>query len=257
MSTAITRVNIIGAAVSAINMSQALAFFREAVAERRRTYVCVADAHAILWGHWDKDFRRVHNSAGMVTPDGMPLVWLCRRAGQRHVERVYGPDLMQALCAASAREGYRHVLVGGAEGVAGRLATSLSARYPALQVVDTFTPPFRPLTDAEEDELVARVNQAAPDIVWIGLSTPKQERLMARLRPRLEAPVLVGVGAAFNFLSGSVKQAPRAIQRSGLEWLFRLATEPRRLWRRYLSVIPLFLALTTMQQLGLRRFSVD
>ena len=170
----------------------------------------------------------------------MPLVWLSRARGFGYVNRVYGPDLMLALCERSLSKGYRHFLYGGAPGVPEKLAENLKRRFPGLDVVGTYSPPFRPLTHEEDERVVRMINEAGPDIVWVGLSTPKQERWMAGHIGRLEAPVLIGVGAAFDFHSGVKRQAPRWMQRSGLEWLFRLLTEPRRLWRRYLIYNSLF-----------------
>jgi N-acetylglucosaminyldiphosphoundecaprenol N-acetyl-beta-D-mannosaminyltransferase len=181
----------------------------------------------------DPELLRIHNAAGMVTPDGMPLVWLARRAGFPHVDRVYGPDLVLACCEASVARGYRHFLYGGGPGVPERLAERLQARFPGLRVVGCHSPPFRALVSREDDTVVERINASGADIVWVGLSTPKQERWMHTHRPYLTAPVLIGVGAAFDFHAGLKRQAPRWIQRSGLEWLFRLSQEPRRLWRRY------------------------
>ncbi len=193
----------------------------------------------------------------MTTPDGMPLVWLSRLHGRRHVSRVYGPDLLIAVCQESIRAGYRHFFYGGAEGVPEALAAALLRRFPGLVVAGTYSPPFRPLTPEEDEQIVAMIDRARPDIVWVGLGAPKQEYWMAEHVGRLEAPVMVGVGAAFDFHSGRKKQAPRWMQRSGLEWLFRLLTEPRRLWRRYLINNPLFLWLVALQLLGLRRYPLD
>jgi N-acetylglucosaminyldiphosphoundecaprenol N-acetyl-beta-D-mannosaminyltransferase len=201
--------------------------------------------------HRNQDLRRIHNAAGLVTPDGMPLVWLAHRHGYGHVERVYGPDLMLALCESSASAGYRHFLYGGAKGVPERLAENLLRRFSKLKIVGTYSPPFGPLSDEEDEELVQAINESNPDIVWVGLSTPKQERWMATHVDRLTAPVLIGVGAAFDFHSGEKRQAPRLMQRSGLEWLFRLLCEPQRLWRRYLVNNSQFTMLILLQLLGL------
>jgi len=157
---------------------------------------------------------------------------------------------MLAVCGETTAAGWRHYFYGGEPGVVEALAARLLDRFPGLTVAGTTTPPFRPLTQAEEEETVARINNARPDIVWVGLSSAAQERWMADHRDRLSAPLLVGVGAAFDFLSGRKPQAPRWIQRSGLEWLFRLATEPRRLWRRYRQY-PLFVLLIAAEALGL------
>jgi N-acetylglucosaminyldiphosphoundecaprenol N-acetyl-beta-D-mannosaminyltransferase len=170
---------------------------------------------------------------------------------------VYGPDLLLACCSRSLASGYRHFFYGGAPGVPERLIERLSARFPGLCVAGGFSPPFRALTSEEDLALVRRINEAQPDIVWVGLSTPKQERWMWEHRGRLKAPVFIGVGAAFDFHAGLKRQAPRWMQRNGLEWVFRLLTEPRRLWRRYLRNNPVFVWLTLLQGLGLRRYEVE
>ena len=251
------RANILGVGVSALNMTMALEVIEGWIERREPHYVCVTGVHGVMESQRDENLRRIHNRAGLVTPDGMPLVWLSRLKGFRHVERVYGPDLMLALCERSAAKGYRHFFYGGAEGVPEQLASVLQKRFPGLQVAGTFSPPFRPLTPEEDDQIIQMINEAAPDIVWVGLSTPKQERWMAEHVGRLTAPVLIGVGAAFDFLTGRKPQAPRWMQRAGLEWLFRLLTEPRRLWRRYLINNPLFVALVVLQALGVRRDAPD
>ena len=253
----LARVNILGVGISAINMAMALEIIEGWIAKRESHYVCVTGVHGVMESQRDEQLRRIHNKAGLVTPDGMPLVWLSRLKGHRHVERVYGPDLVLALCERSVERQYRHFFYGGAEGVPEELAANLRRHFPELQVAGTYSPPFRPLTPAEDEQVVQMLNQAAPDIVWVGLSTPKQERWMAAHVGRIEAPVLIGVGAAFDFLTGRKRQAPRWMQRNGLEWLFRLLTEPRRLWRRYLINNPLFVLLVLAQALGLRRYSLE
>jgi N-acetylglucosaminyldiphosphoundecaprenol N-acetyl-beta-D-mannosaminyltransferase len=199
----------------------------------------------------------VINQADMAAPDGMPLVWLCRFHGHRGVSRVYGPDLMLALCDHSVAGGYRHFFYGGAPGVAERLAATLKERYPGLQVAGTHAPPFRPVGAMEERSVIEAINAIDPDIIWVGLGTPKQDHWLAQHRPLLTAPVLVAVGAAFDMLSGSIPQAPRWMQRSGLEWLFRLCQEPRRLAHRYLVYNPLFLMHVFLQLTGLRQYPTD
>jgi N-acetylglucosaminyldiphosphoundecaprenol N-acetyl-beta-D-mannosaminyltransferase len=202
--------------------------------------VCVTGVHGVMESQRDEELRRIHNRAGMVTPDGMPLVWLSRLAGQGHVRRVYGPDLMLACCQRSPGIGHRHFFYGGAEGVPQRLIDRLQARFPGLAVAGGYSPPFGALSPEEDEAIVRRINGANADIVWVGLSTPKQEHWMSEHRERLSAPVLIGVGAAFDFNAGLKRQAPRWMQQSGTEWLFRLLTEPRRLWRRYLVNNPVF-----------------
>lgn len=249
-----TRHNILGVYASAINIPIALDTIAGWVGRREQHYVCITGVHGVIESQDDPELRRIHNAAGMVTPDGMPLVWLMRGAGHRHVARVYGPDLMLAVFAESARRGYRHYFYGGGEGIAELLAERLSARFPGAQIVGTYCPPFRALSAEEDAAVVAQINAARPDIVWVGLSTPKQERWMAAHLGKVEAPVLIGVGAAFDFHAGVKPQAPRWMQRSGLEWLFRMASEPRRLAGRYLRNNPRFAYLIVGQLLGLRRY---
>lgn len=248
------RVDVLGVGVSAITMADALAMIDRWITAADRQYVCVTGVHGVMESQRDQALRRIHNMAGLVTPDGMPLVWLSHRRGLRHVERVYGPDLMLACCEVSQSKGYRHFFYGGAEGVPERLADRLQRRFPALQIVGTESPPFRELTSSEERTLIDTIGAARPDVLWVGLSTPKQERWMARYVRRLPVPVMIGVGAAFDIHAGVKAQAPRWMRRSGLEWLFRLACEPRRLGRRYLVNNPLFVCLLLLQSLGVVRY---
>ncbi len=241
------RAPVLGLGVSTITFRDALDALDAFVRARRPHYVCITGVHGVIACRSDAELRAIHEAAALVTPDGMPLVFMANRLGFGPVERVYGPDLMRAVCADSARRGYRHFLYGGAPGVAEGLAETLRRHYAGIAVVGTHCPPFRPLTAAEDAAIVAEINAARPDIVWVGLSTPKQERWMAAHHGRLDVPVMIGVGAAFDFLAGTKRQAPRWMQRSGLEWLFRLATEPRRLAGRYASIVPRFLALAGLQ----------
>lgn len=252
----IERVNVLGVGVSAITMAQAVTTIERWISQHTPHYICVTGVHGVMESQRDPELRRIHNAAGLVTPDGMPLVWVSHCHGQRYVERVYGPDLMLAVCTRSVTPGYRHYLYGGAEGVPELLASRLLQRFPGIQIVGMYSPPFRQLTPEEDTELVQRINATQPDIVWVGLSTPKQERWMAAHIGRLTASVLIGVGAAFDFHAGLKPQAPRWMQRSGLEWFFRLVTEPRRLWRRYLINNPLFVVLVVQQTLGRVRYEI-
>lgn len=251
------RVNILGVGISAINMDMALHTIEGWIARCEPHYVCVTGVHGVMESQRDATLRRIHNAAGLVTPDGMPLVWTSRALGLRHVQRVYGPDLMLAVCERSAMQGYRHFLYGGAPGVADKLASCLRCLFPGIAIAGTYCPPFRSLTPAEDLAVVEQLNTVQPDIVWVGLSTPKQERWMATHVQRLRAPVLIGVGAAFDFLAGVKRQAPRWMQHSGLEWLFRLMLEPRRLWRRYLINNPWFLWLLFLAALGQKRYELE
>lgn len=257
MMTMPARVNILGVGISAINMEMAVAIFDAWIARRERQYVCVTGVHGVIESQRDPDLRAILCASGLTTPDGMPLVWLNKLLGLRYVGRVYGPDLMLAICARSVEKGYRHFLYGGDAGVADALAARLRERFPGVQIVGAYTPPFRPLTPEEDGEIVRMIDDARPDIVWVGLSTPKQERWMAAHHRRIAAPVMVGVGAAFDFHAGRKKQAPRWMRQSGLEWLFRLLQEPRRLWRRYLINNPTFIALVLLQALRLRQWRLS
>jgi len=241
------RGNVLGVNVSAIAMDDAIATIERWIAEGRREYVCVTGVHGIMECRRDASLREIHNDAGMVTPDGMPLVYFLRLAGKTRTQRVYGPDLMRKMTVVSGRRGYRQFYYGGDVGVAEKLRETLASAVPGLQVVGTLCPPFRDLTSAEDRAVVDAINAARPDIVWVGLSTPKQERWMARHRARIEAPVMIGVGAAFDFLAGTKRQAPQWMQRHALEWLFRLCSEPRRLWRRYAYIVPGFIILATRE----------
>lgn len=241
MAPAIPRVDVLGVGVSAVNMDQAVLEITRWVERRERHYVCVTGVHGVMESRRDPELRRIHNASGLTTPDGMPMVWAGHRAGAADMRRVYGPDLLLALSELAARRGWSSYFYGGAPGVAERLAARLAERFPGLVVAGTCAPPFRPLRSDEDAALTARIEQAAPDLVWVGLSTPKQERWMAAHRARLSAPVLLGIGAAFDIHAGLLPQAPAWMQRSGLEWLFRLGREPRRLAGRYLRNNPRFL----------------
>jgi N-acetylglucosaminyldiphosphoundecaprenol N-acetyl-beta-D-mannosaminyltransferase len=243
------RVDLLGVRISSINMSMALTTIDTWIASCQPAYVCVTPAHSVMDGHDHPDLRTIFNSSGMTTPDGMAVVWWLRWHGQRHVERVYGPDLMLAVCQHSQQKGYRHFFYGGAAGVAGELAQKLQSRFPGLKVAGCFTPPFRLLTPEEDRQVCRQIQDSQADIVWVGLGAPRQEVWMSEHKGRVGAPVLIGVGAAFDFLSGRKTQAPRWIQRSGLEWLFRLVSEPRRLWRRYLLGYPRFVVLAAIQRI--------
>jgi N-acetylglucosaminyldiphosphoundecaprenol N-acetyl-beta-D-mannosaminyltransferase len=251
------RANVLGIGVSAINLRAARDEIAAAIASGKKGYICVTGVHGVMEAQDNEKLRRILNGAFLNTPDGMPMVWVGRWQGYRQMERVYGPDLMLALCDGTREAGWTHFLYGGAEGVAESLKERLERRFPGIRIVGTWTPPFRPLTAEEEAELAREIGRVKPDIVWVGLSTPKQEEFMAAQIERLETKLMIGVGAAFDFHSGRVRQAPRWVQRSGLEWLFRLGCEPRRLWRRYLRNNPRFVFRILCQLLGLRRFHLE
>ena len=247
------RINVLGVGISEITYDSALEQIRAAIAERRKGYVTVTGVHGVSESQDDAALRDIHNRSFLTTPDGMPMVWMGRLAGSSVISRVYGPDLMLKVLQDGVTRGWRHFLFGGGDGVAEELRDALVSRMPRLQVVGTCTPPFRPLDEAEEADLARQVAEARPDCFWVGLSTPKQERFMARYLPRLDTTLMFGVGAAFDFHAGKVPQAPPSLQKAGLEWAYRLTKEPKRLWRRYLRNNPLFVGRAFLQLTGLRR----
>jgi N-acetylglucosaminyldiphosphoundecaprenol N-acetyl-beta-D-mannosaminyltransferase len=236
----IPRVDVLGVGISAIDMAQAMAEITRWVEKGERHYVCVTGVHGVMEARRDPELRQIHNASGLTTPDGMPLVWAGHRAGATHMRRVYGPDLMLAVSELAAQRGWASFFYGGGPGVPELLAERLTARFPGLRVAGTWSPPFRPPTAEEDQAIVELINRSGADLVWVGLSTPKQERWMAEHAGRLEVKALLGVGAAFDIHAGLLAQAPPWMQRSGLEWLYRLGREPTRLWRRYLRNNPRF-----------------
>jgi N-acetylglucosaminyldiphosphoundecaprenol N-acetyl-beta-D-mannosaminyltransferase len=253
MTAELERVNILGVGVSAINMNQALDQIDSWIKSNSRQYVCVCPVHSIMECRRSAEVRAVFNAAGMVTPDGMPVVWVARSSGHPHVSRVYGPDLMLAEL---QRLRHRHFFYGGGPGVAKQLAVTMRERFRGLQVAGVIEPPFASLDELCTPQTADAINRSGADIVWVGMSSPKQDLWMARMRPLLNAPVLIAVGAAFDFLSGNVAQAPLWMQRSGLEWAHRLATDPRRLWRRYLVDNPWFVWELALQKSRIKRFEL-
>jgi len=251
----VEKVNVLGVGVSVLDQRRARDFLFRALRNGTRGYVTVTGVPGVSDTQNDPALRDIFNRALLVTPDGMPMVWMGKIQGHPSIQRVYGPDLMLNLCKHSVEQGFTHFLYGGAPGVADELKENLEAKFPGLKIVGTYTPPFRPLNDLEIDDLRPRVREARPDFFWVGLSTPKQERFMAEYLTILpEAKIFLGVGAAFDLLIGRVRQAPRWMQRSGLEWFFRLWQEPRRLARRYLVNNPLFVLRSGAQLMGLRNY---
>jgi N-acetylglucosaminyldiphosphoundecaprenol N-acetyl-beta-D-mannosaminyltransferase len=223
------------------------------VASRERGYFCAAPVHALMVARNDPEMHDALLRSTMVMPDGMPLVWGVNLLGERLHDRVYGPELMLRYSRRCAERGHRVWLYGGRDqGSLAQLALNLRQHHPGIQVVGGYSPPFRPLTAGEEDAVVEQINEARPDVLWVGIGVPKQEKWMARMRDRLEVPVMCGVGAAFDFHSGRISQAPSWMQERGLEWMYRIAQEPRRLLPRYLWFNPLFVAVLARQLLAER-----
>lgn len=229
---------VLGVRVDAVQLSDTVEQLRRWIDDRESTtrFVAVTGMHGIAESRESSDFRRVLNAADLVVPDGMPLVWVGRTKGHRLRERVCGSELMDDFCRVSGNA-YRHFFYGGAPGVAEQLAKMLHKKH-GIVVAGTYSPPFRPLTEDEQNDFAVRLEQSAPDVLWVGLSTPKQEKWMYQQRIKLRVPVMLGVGAAFDMNSGRSRRAPHWMRECGLEWLFRLLQEPRRLWRRYLISIP-------------------
>jgi N-acetylglucosaminyldiphosphoundecaprenol N-acetyl-beta-D-mannosaminyltransferase len=241
------RISVLGVQVSAVNLDRAAEILWQCIHEDGRIYVCVTGVHGVMESQLDRALLDIHNGAGLVVPDGMPLVWMSRLYGNPQAERICGRDLMRRMTAISAGRGYRQFYYGSSEQVSDRLKRVLSTQYPGLSIAGSICPPFRPLTPEEDTAIVEMINAARPDILWIGLSTPKQERWMSSHLHELDVPVMIGVGAAFDFLAGTVPEAPTWMQRSGLEWLYRLCAEPRRLGPRYAYIVPGFLALAAAE----------
>jgi N-acetylglucosaminyldiphosphoundecaprenol N-acetyl-beta-D-mannosaminyltransferase len=245
--------DVLGVKVSAINLSIAVHLAGQWIAAGKPGYVCATGVHGIMEAQSDPELRHILNHAAINAPDGMPMSWVGWLQGFLTMDRVFGPDFLSAMCRLSVERGYRNFLYGGKPGVAELLSKALQARFPGLQIVGTYTPPFRNLTSREEEELAAQVRASTPHIIWVGLSTPKQERFMAQYVERLETPLLVGVGAAFDYHTGRIRDCPGWVKRAGLQWLHRLIQDPVHLWRRYLRHNPTFLWHIACQLAGFRR----
>ena len=244
---------VLGVRVNAIQIPDVIAQAERWIAERNSTrFITFTGMHGVSEALDDPALRDIHNAADLVVPDGKSLVWVGRLHGKQMKRRVYGPEFMEAFCAATGPL-YRHFFYGGAEGVAQALARVEKERH-GIQIAGVYTPPFRPLTGAEEQEIKALVECTRPDILWVGLSTPKQERWMFAHRHSLDVPVMCGVGAAFDLNTGRLTQAPGWMREHGLEWLFRLLVEPKRLWRRYLLKGSRFVWNVALESLGLKKF---
>jgi N-acetylglucosaminyldiphosphoundecaprenol N-acetyl-beta-D-mannosaminyltransferase len=247
-------IEVLGVPVSAVDYDGVMDWMDGTVAAGGRGYICVAATHTVMVAQEDDAAMDAVLGASLVVPDGQPLVWALRALGRPLPDRVYGPDLMLRHCERAAANGSRIFLYGGRnQGALVQLTLNLRRRFPGLRVVGGCSPPFRDLAEEELDAVAQEINRSDADIVWVGIGVPKQEKWMAAMRDRLDAPVLVGVGAAFDFHAGLVPQAPAWMQSAGLEWAFRLAQEPRRLWKRYLRYNPRFVAGFGAQWLRSRR----
>jgi N-acetylglucosaminyldiphosphoundecaprenol N-acetyl-beta-D-mannosaminyltransferase len=245
------RVNILGVKVHATSMDRTLSWIESALASEGKGYICVTGVHGVMESQVDSNLRRIINSSSLTIPDGRPTVWVGWLRGFFKMRQVTGPDMMLKVCALSAKKGYRHFFYGGNEGIADELKERLTRRFPGLNVIGTYTPPFRPLNEVEEAELIRTVSELKPDFFWIGLSTPKQEKFMDHYKSKLDAKLLVGVGAAFDIHTGRINDAPYWMKFMGVQWLHRIYQDPSRLWRRYCVNNPRFLYYLTLEMLGI------
>lgn len=257
VSYLLPRINVLGVKINAISMDIAVKSIAQWIEKREKIYCNVCTVHTVMECSNNSALRSIVNNSALSTPDGMPLVWLAHYYGFHEATRVYGPDLMIAVCERSVTNGYRHFFYGGNEGVAEQLSTVLRNKYPGLQIAGSYSPPYRDVGYIEETSIIESINNTSPDIIWVGLGTPKQDFWVAQHREQLKAPILIAVGAAFDFHTGRVRQAPKWIQRAGFEWFFRLVMEPRRLAHRYFKYNSLFLILITLQLMRLRRFPIE
>jgi N-acetylglucosaminyldiphosphoundecaprenol N-acetyl-beta-D-mannosaminyltransferase len=241
--------DVLGVKISAVDPQKAEEVIADMIVHRQKGYVCVAPVSTVMDCRKDPAYCQIVNHADMVTPDGAPIAWLGCLAGHKHVRRTYGPDLMLQLCDHSRALGWKHFFYGGTPEVCDKLEHRLKEQFPGVNIVGKFSPPFMPQAMPLDKELALRINALQPDIIWVGLGAPKQDFWNVLNRGVLDAPVLVGIGAAFDFLSGMKPQAPRWMQNAGLEWLFRLCCEPQRLWRRYLIGNAQFLGLLLVDRL--------
>jgi N-acetylglucosaminyldiphosphoundecaprenol N-acetyl-beta-D-mannosaminyltransferase len=248
------RAKVLEIPLAVADYESVLDWMQSVVAARGRAYMSAAAVNLVMAAREDPEVKRAVLGATLVVPDGQPLVWALHLLGHASATRIYGPDLMALHCARAAREGTPVFLYGGRdESAQALLARRLRERFPGLPIAGGYAPPFRPLSAQEQDRVAAEINASGADVVWIGTGQPKQELWMAAMRGRLDAPLLVGVGAAFDFHAGLVAQAPAWMGRHGLEWTFRLAREPRRLWRRYARYNPLFVSAFARQYVEHRR----
>jgi N-acetylglucosaminyldiphosphoundecaprenol N-acetyl-beta-D-mannosaminyltransferase len=250
-------VEVLGVPLALTDYDDMLTWIDAMISSSERGYLCACNVHTVMASREDPELRAALSAASINVPDGQPLVWAINSLGHSLRSRVYGPELMSRACTQAAEMGHRFYLYGGRnQGALVQLALNLRQLHPGVKIVGGYSPPHRPLSDDEQEAIVSEINHSGADVVWAGIGVPKQEKWMAEVRPRLEAPVLIGVGAAFDFHAGLVPQAPNWIQESGLEWSYRLAHEPRRLWKRYLRYNPKFVG-AFARQLSAQRRATD
>jgi N-acetylglucosaminyldiphosphoundecaprenol N-acetyl-beta-D-mannosaminyltransferase len=251
------KVNVLGVGVHAVNMNSAATILWSHIRTNKKGYVCLTGVHGIMEVQRDPSLRSIFAEALLVAPDGMPTVWMGHLQGFHTMERVFGPDLMLEIIGRNEFRDCVHFFCGGAPGVAESLREEMTRRFPWVKIAGTFAPPFRQMTPEEERDLSVQVRSLQPDIIWVGLSTPKQELFMARYLPMLDTKLMIGVGAAFLFHTGAIQDSPAWVKRAGLQWVHRFMQEPRRLWKRYILNNPLFIFLVILQFGGLKRYKLD
>ena len=253
----IERANVLGVGVHAIDIRSAASVLEARIRERTKGYVCLAGVHGIMEAQRNRRLKTIFAEALLVVPDGMPLTWMGHLQGFSAMQRVFGPELMVNIIGKAEFRNCVHFLCGGEAGLAESLRDEMKRRFPWIKIAGTYSPPFRPMTAVEERDLVTKVRALQPDIIWVGLSTPKQERFMAHYLPMLDTKLMIGVGAAFLFHTGAIKDSPDWVKRAGLQWLHRLLQEPSRLWRRYLLNNPLFIVYAFLQIIGWKRYALE
>jgi len=245
---------VLGVEIDAVNLEQVLARIAQALELRRKAYVCLVGVHGVMECQRDPVLAKVIANAGLTVPDGMPTVWMGRHQGHTGMQRIAGPDLMLEVLSRDEFRGRSHFLFGGKEGIAAELRDKLILRYPELKIAGIYTPPFGPMSAEQDEEFRAMIKRTQPDIIWVGISTPKQEYLMAQYLPLLDTTLMFGVGAAFDFHTGRIADCADWIKRAGLQWLHRLVQNPKHLWKRYLRNNPLFVFSALLQVTRLRHY---
>jgi len=249
--------NVLGVGVHTVNLQSAALLLETQIRERRKGYVCLAGVHGVMEAQRSSHLKAIFAKAILVAPDGMPIVWISRLQGFAATERVFGPDLMTDIMGRAEFRNCVHFLCGGENGVVDKLRDEMLRRFPWVKIAGIYSPPFRPLSNEEERKFIENVRTLQPDIIWVGISTPKQERFMAHYLPMLDTTLMIGVGAAFLFHTGAIRDSPKWIKQSGLQWLHRLSQEPARLWKRYLLNNPAFVFYAVLQKIGWKHYALE
>lgn len=251
------RIKILDALVDVLTMGSAINRIESWINEKKKKYVCVAPVSTIVDAIDNEKYRQVVNNADMVIPDGMPIVWIAKAKGQKEIGRVYGPDMMKRICVDPCLAHWRHFFFGATSETLELLRKRLKIVNPDIKICGSYAPPFRDRAVKEDDSIIQMINDAQPDIVWVGIGAPKQDYWMVLNRDQLNVPVIIGIGAAFDFLAGLKPMAPEWVQQIGMEWFFRLCCEPRRLWRRYVIGNSKFLFELLKELIGVRRGEIE